>query len=172
MSIEMTPSRRTVLVAGAGALTLAACSSSAGSTGATAGGTAGGTAGATGGATTGATAGSAPGGGASSDAGGNALTTLDAVPVGGAVAVQLPGGRPGIVARPTATTAVAFSAICTHQGCTVAPAGAKLNCPCHGSVYNALTGAVEVGAFGAPADGQAPLPKVGVKVVGGKVVPA
>jgi Rieske Fe-S protein len=145
MSTEITPSRRTVLVAGAGALTLAACGSSGDTT--------------SGAATT---TGSASG----------ALTSLDAVPVGGAVAVKLESGQPGIVARPTATTAVAFSAICTHQGCTVAPAGAKLKCPCHGSVYNALTGAVEVGAFGKPADGQDPLPKVDVKVVDGKVLPA
>ena len=52
------------------------------------------------------------------------------------------GGKAVVVAQPTAGTAVAFSAICTHKGCTVAPAGAKLNCPCHGSVYDALTGKV------------------------------
>jgi Rieske Fe-S protein len=59
---------------------------------------------------------------------------------------------------------VAFSAICTHMGCTVAPAGSELHCPCHGSRYNALTGAV--------LQGPAPraLPSVPVHVAGGKVV--
>jgi Rieske Fe-S protein len=70
------------------------------------------------------------------------------------------------VARPTDTDAVAFSAICTHQGCTVAPSGSRLNCPCHGSVFNALTGAVEHG----PA--RSPLPSIPVKVVNGNVVTA
>lgn len=70
-----------------------------------------------------------------------ALAKLDSIPVGEAVAAKLVG-RPVIVARPTATTAACFSAICTHQGCTVAPSGKRLVCPCHGSVYNATTGAV------------------------------
>ena len=30
----------------------------------------------------------------------------------------------------------AVSPICTHQGCTVDIAGARLICPCHGSTYN------------------------------------
>jgi Rieske Fe-S protein len=47
-----------------------------------------------------------------------------------------------LVARPTATTVVAFSAICTHQGCTVEPAGKLFGCPCHDSSYNAFTGEV------------------------------
>ena len=69
------------------------------------------------------------------------LAQLADIPVGSAVAATL-GGKAVVVAQPTAGTAVAFSAICTHKGCTVAPAGAKLNCPCHGSVYDALTGKV------------------------------
>ncbi len=69
------------------------------------------------------------------------LAQLADIPVGSAVAATM-GGKAVVVAQPTAGTAVAFSAICTHKGCTVAPAGAKLNCPCHGSVYDALTGKV------------------------------
>ena len=69
------------------------------------------------------------------------LAQLADIPVGSAVAVTL-GGKAVVVAQPTAGTAVAFSAICTHKGCTVAPAGAKLNCPCHGSVFDAMTGKV------------------------------
>jgi len=73
--------------------------------------------------------------------------------------------RPVLLGRPTTGRVVGFSAICTHQGCTVAPGGARLNCPCHGSVYNAFTGAVINGP--APQ----PLPPFAVRVVDGYVVP-
>ncbi len=31
---------------------------------------------------------------------------------------------------------LALSAICTHQGCVVAPAPGGFRCPCHGSTYD------------------------------------
>ena len=93
------------------------------------------------------------------------IVALSAVPVGQAVSASL-GGKPIIVAQPAAGQAVAFSAICTHQGCTVAPKGSELDCPCHGSKYNALTGAVINGP--APS----PLPPVSVTVQNGNVVSA
>jgi Rieske Fe-S protein len=132
-------SRRTALVTGVtgvGVAALAACSPGSGS-------------------------GSAP---RTSQSTGQELAKLDAVPVGQAIAVKLPDGSPGIVARPTSTTAACFSAICTHQGCTVAPAGNELQCPCHGSAYNATTGAVING----PAT--LPLGKIAVHVAAGAVV--
>jgi Rieske Fe-S protein len=89
---------------------------------------------------------------------------LSAVPVGGVVSVTGPGGGPAVVAQPTAGTAVAFSAVCTHLGCTVAPAGNELHCPCHGSRYDAFTGQVIRGP--APL----PLPSIPVTVQGGEVV--
>ncbi|MGZ4650530.1 MAG: QcrA and Rieske domain-containing protein [Kineosporiaceae bacterium] len=46
------------------------------------------------------------------------------------------------MAQPTAGRVVAFSAVCTHQGCRVNPAGPQLDCPCHGSVFDAFTGQV------------------------------
>lgn len=91
------------------------------------------------------------------------LAKLSYIQVGQAVSATV-DGKPAIIARPTATTAAGFSAICTHMGCTVAPAGAQLHCPCHGSIYNAVTGAVIQGP--APA----PLPKIAVHVVDGEVV--
>ena len=39
----------------------------------------------------------------------------------------------------------ALSAICTHAGCNVSYQSGVLYCPCHGSVFNAQTGAVEQG---------------------------
>jgi Rieske Fe-S protein len=86
------------------------------------------------------------------------------VPVRGAVSATGPKGEKLIVARPDQDTAVAFSAICTHQGCTVAPSGSQLHCPCHGSVYDALTGKNVSGP--APR----PLATFAVRVKAGEVV--
>lgn len=60
-------------------------------------------------------------------------------------------------------TVVGHTAICTHQGCTVAAAGADANCPCHGSKFNAATGAVITG----PA--MSALAEVAVTVANGQV---
>ncbi|WP_285588207.1 Rieske 2Fe-2S domain-containing protein [Actinomycetospora sp. NBRC 106378] len=92
------------------------------------------------------------------------LATLDQVPVGGTVVVNSPNGAPVALVRPNAATVIAHSAICTHQGCSVSPAGATLACPCHGSVFDAATGAVEQG----PAD--RPLPAIAVQIQGQSVV--
>jgi Rieske Fe-S protein len=106
----------------------------------------------------------AGGGGGAVVGGSGTLVALADVPVGGAVAVTTPAGDPVIVSQPTAGTAVAFSAVCTHQGCLVAPRGADLICPCHGSVFDAKTGAV----LQSPAT--RPLPSVPVTVQNGEVV--
>lgn len=150
-------SRRTVLVGGtaAGALVATGCSSSSKPSSQPAQ------------TTTSAPPTSAPTEGASpSTASTEPLAKLADIPVGSAVAAKGPSGQPLIVARPTGTTAVAFSAICTHKGCTVAPAGERLDCPCHGSRYAATTGKVIQGP--APA----PLPAFAVKVASGEVLPA
>ena len=49
--------------------------------------------------------------------------------------------------RPSSGTFVAFDAVCPHAGCTVGydPSAKVIICPCHGSQFNASTGAVEVG---------------------------
>lgn len=65
------------------------------------------------------------------------------IPVGGSIVVMVDAIYPVVVARPTATTFAAHTAICTHKGCTVKPGqGTELDCPCHGSRYNSATGAV------------------------------
>ena len=133
-------SRRTVLLAGTGtalgAVALGACGSSDGSSG----------------------AGRARGGA------GDTLAKLSAVPVGGAVSAKDSNGNPVIVSQPSAGEVVAFSAICTHMGCTVAPVDKILKCPCHGSTYDLTTGR----NTGGPAP--RPLSKIPVKVRGGDVV--
>lgn len=91
------------------------------------------------------------------------LAKVADIPVGNAVSATL-DGKPILISQPAAGRIVAFTAICTHQGCTVAPAGKEFQCPCHGSVYNAATGAVIQGP--APA----PLAAIPVKVESGNVV--
>ena len=71
-----------------------------------------------------------------------ALAQLADVPVGSAVKVEAADGTGIVVAQPTAGTVVAFNARCTHAGCAVAVDEAELDCPCHGSRFDALTGAV------------------------------
>ena len=94
------------------------------------------------------------------------LVALADVPVGGAVSATGADGDPLLVSQPTKGKVMAFSAICTHQGCTVAPGDGTLNCPCHGSVYDMATGAVISG----PAPD--PLSEVAVTVQDGEVVEA
>ncbi|NAZ74593.1 Rieske 2Fe-2S domain-containing protein [Kineococcus sp. T13] len=93
-----------------------------------------------------------------------ALTALSAVPVGSAVVVEASDGVPVVVARPADAEVVGFSARCTHQGCAVVVAGAELDCPCHGSRFDLLTGAVLAG----PATD--PLTPFAVRVEGEAVV--
>lgn len=93
------------------------------------------------------------------------IVALGDVPVGGAVAVTI-DKKPAVVARPTEQSVAAFSARCTHQGCTVRVDGARLACPCHGSQFDALTGAVLRG----PAE--RPLDPIQVRLDGDDVVTA
>ncbi|NKQ53679.1 Rieske (2Fe-2S) protein [Amycolatopsis sp. K13G38] len=145
-----TPTRRTVLTTGvavagaaAGTVVLAACGSSG----------------------SGSSSGSSGGSSAAPAPAGTTVATLSDITVGQCKSVKV-NGQDAIVARPTETTAACFSAICTHAGCTVQPDGSELKCPCHGSVFNALTGAVEKG----PAS--TALPSIPVKVDGQNVVTA
>ena len=125
---------------GAGALLLTAC---------TADGSSGG-------------AGTGSGSGSGSGGGGPVTVPLSSIPVGGAVSATM-GKTPIVVSQPSAGNVVAFSAVCTHQGCTVAPQGKEFDCPCHGSRFDAKTGSV----LGGPAP--APLTKLKASVSGDTV---
>ncbi|GAA2024990.1 hypothetical protein GCM10009819_04970 [Agromyces tropicus] len=153
-------SRRTALVLGGGgvavsALTLAGCAPSSGSAGST------GSTGDSGAGSDGST-GSDSGGG-TTDAAGEEVAALSDIPVGGSIGATI-GGAPVLLSQPTEGDVVAFSAICTHQGCQVGVEGGAFVCPCHGSVFDAATGAVEQG----PA--LDPLPSVAVMVDGDRVI--
>lgn len=103
-------------------------------------------------------------GGGLADGGDANLVDLPEVPVGGAVPATDKDGKPVIVAQPTEGSVVAFSAVCTHKGCTVAPEDGILKCPCHGSTYDQATG----DNTGGPAP--EPLPEIAVSVKDGSVV--
>jgi cytochrome b6-f complex iron-sulfur subunit len=71
------------------------------------------------------------------------------VPVGTAIIVS--GPSPYVVAQPAPGQFVAFSAVCTHRGVTVAAGnGTTLVCPAHGSQFDAATGAVLKGPAAQP----------------------
>lgn len=70
----------------------------------------------------------------------NAIAAISDLNVGSALQIKLASGDPGILIR-TATDAVcAFSAVCTHEGCTVDydTASKELICPCHGARFDPL----------------------------------
>jgi Rieske Fe-S protein len=96
---------------------------------------------------------------------GTVLAKVSAVPVGGSLGVQI-GGSALLLSQPEEGKVMGFSAICRHQGCVVAAAGASFDCPCHGSRYDAATGAVLNG----PATN--PLIEIKVAVEGDSIVVA
>jgi len=93
---------------------------------------------------------------------GTVLASVSAVPAGGSLVV--PGPRGPVALFRSGNQVVAHTAICTHMGCTVGAAGKTLQCPCHGSEYDAATGQVLQG----PAPD--PLAVIAVRVEGGQVV--
>jgi Rieske Fe-S protein len=75
-------------------------------------------------------------------AAGNAIAAAD-IPVGGGKVFD---ALKVVVTQPTAGDFKAFSAVCTHQGCTVnGVADGVITCPCHGSTFDIATGAVKQG---------------------------
>ena len=91
---------------------------------------------------------SAPAATSSGGAAGTAIGAAKDVPVGGSASFTDPSsGDPSIVIQAKAGKFVAFDAVCPHAGCTVEydQSAALLICPCHGSQFNAATGAVETG---------------------------
>ena len=89
-----------------------------------------------------------------------ALVALDDVPDGGGIVL----GDEHVVLTRSGDTVTGRSATCTHQGCTVGPVtDGIVTCPCHGSEFEAATGAVLTG----PAT--QPLPAVPVEVRDGSV---
>ena len=65
------------------------------------------------------------------------IVKLSALKVGATKNFVLTSGAPAILFR-TKSGVFAYSAICTHQGCTVSylPSSKTLKCPCHGSEFD------------------------------------
>lgn len=65
------------------------------------------------------------------------------IPVGGGTIFE---SAKVVVTQPTEGDFKAFSAVCTHQGCTVTSVeDGSINCSCHGSKYDIATGEVTQG---------------------------
>jgi Rieske Fe-S protein len=152
----------TALGVGAACASLVACGGGASSSG---GGSGGGKSG-------GGDSGGGSGGGSKkpsggdAGAGGAAIAGESEVAPGSAVAFE-DSGNPAVLVHLDNGDFVAYSAVCTHQGCKVAYQGGNLACPCHGSVFDPANGAEVVAG---PAS--RPLPEIPVKVEGGEVVKA
>jgi len=99
--------------------------------------------------------------GAAAAAAGTVVGPASAVPVGGG---KIFAEQSVVVTQPSAGNFKAFSAICTHQGCTVSSvSGGTINCPCHGSKFKIADGSVASG----PA--KRPLPGKQVSASGGQL---
>ncbi|MDQ1679806.1 MAG: hypothetical protein QOI42_665 [Frankiaceae bacterium] len=78
--------------------------------------------------------------------------------------------QPIALYRTGASSVVAHSAVCTHQGCTVdAAAAPTLKCPCHGSQFRAADGSVVNGPNNSAASSITPLAAICVTVVNGLI---
>jgi thiosulfate dehydrogenase (quinone) large subunit len=91
---------------------------------------------------------------------GRVLTTLDRLPVGGALGFTDPRVGPAALLRPSTDQVVAYGRTCTHAGCLVGyDQSAKiLVCPCHGAEFDPSNHAE-------PIAGPAPTPLPSIKVV-------
>ncbi|GAA3726330.1 Rieske (2Fe-2S) protein [Streptomyces tremellae] len=97
----------------------------------------------------------------SGSAGGDALAKTTDIPEGGG---KIFSDQKVVVTQPKANEFKAFSAVCTHQGCTVASiSDGIIHCPCHGSEFSIEDGSVK----GGPAP--KPLPAQQIKVAGGSI---
>lgn len=97
---------------------------------------------------------------------GSKIVALSAFPIGSVMQYNAPDGSPAVLFR-TKVGVFSYSAICTHQGCTVNynPSGNTLDCPCHGSKFDPANGGA---ALNGPAT--APLVKYKVAISGDAIV--
>ncbi|MEY9860373.1 Rieske Fe-S protein [Catenulispora sp. GAS73] len=86
--------------------------------------------------------------GGSSSGNGTVVVPSSSVPVGGG---YIDKSNNVVVTQPQAGVFKAFTAVCTHQGCTVGGVtNNRIVCPCHGSVFSAQDGSVINGPAASP----------------------
>src|SRR4051794_9225008 len=96
-----------------------------------------------------------------SKGGGSSLGKTSDIPVGGGKIFK---SEKVVVTQPKQGEFKAFTAVCTHRGCTVGSVSdGKIHCPCHGSAFNVSDGSVAHG----PAD--KPLSSKSVTVKNGEL---
>lgn len=85
---------------------------------------------------------SASAGGGSDSSGGTSVSAAD-VPVGGGMILK---DQKVVVTQPAKGDFKAFTAVCTHKGCTVAKVeDGLIMCPCHGSRFSIEDGSRKAG---------------------------
>ena len=94
---------------------------------------------------------------------GTPIVDASRLPVGNAMHFTDQQGAPAWLIHESDGSFRAFSAVCTHAGCTVDISGGEFVCPCHGGSYSVTSGAV----LGGPPP--SPLPELQVRVVDGSV---
>jgi Rieske Fe-S protein len=111
-----------------------------------------------------AAAGSGGSGGGGGGGGAAVLAKTSDVPVGGGTILT---DKKIVITQPQSGTFHAFTAVCTHAGCTVGSVSSgTINCPCHGSRFNINNGAVVNGPAASP------LAPINIKVQGTSIVQA
>ncbi|RFU42474.1 hypothetical protein DZF91_06425 [Actinomadura logoneensis] len=97
-----------------------------------------------------------------SSGGGVVLGSAADVPVGGGKVYK---DRKIVVTQPKAGEYHAFTAVCTHRGCTVgAVVSGLITCPCHGSAFH-----IETGTVARPPAARA-LVEQAIKIADGKII--
>jgi Rieske Fe-S protein len=94
------------------------------------------------------------------------IAATSEIPVGGGLILS---DSEVVITQPEAGDFKAFTAICTHQGCTVTEVADTIKCPCHFSEFSIDDGSNVVGPNDTAAGSVAPLAAVEIVVDGDQI---